>query len=878
MKFRHSIVTRFALFFTGLIVFAIILTGYLVFRKASAVITEYSKERIMHTSELAEQSFYALLNEVSNDIAVISSSPTLQNYVLSASEKNTEDLEQFFKVTLENKASYFQIRLIGTENKGKEIIRFDKLNEKVSKSDNLQEKGDREYFKETIKIKKGELYFSEINLNEEYGIISKPYIPTLRAASPVFNKDSSLIGAVVINVNLNKFYSNLSQISGSESQIYLIDKNGQYLYSKNKSQQFGLQVNKDHNFFKNFNINETLLNSTKEGFIGLKTANESTYLSYIKPLSYFQGKQKIHLVSNIEENVLLKSARSVRASSIKILILVCLISVLFTWFVVDFFSKRINQITKAISNYNKGVSNDVDLPINRKDEIGTLARTFTKMKTTINQQVHDLNKALKDEKLAKKQKDEFLQNMSHEMRTPLNTILGLTQLLYKNSPPKTQLPIINSLERSANNLAGLVYDVLDHQKLSEGKVSIIYQPHNINTLLKDIYATYQYDAIQKGLLFSINIENYLQENVFLTDSLRFSQIVTNLVVNAIKYTQNGRIVLSARSTKIDGSLKLEIIIKDTGIGILPENLHKINDRFFREKDDISGRYGGYGLGLSIVKQLVILFKGTLKATSTKNKGSEFIVTLPLLPTNKQIDTITKLKDHPLPILSKRYTILHIEDDSLTLELVNYLIDFANIDLKQVRHIEEALEYIKSNNPDLIISDLMIGSNNLTSDFKEIHQYKKESCPLFVVSAMEPAVMKKISGIYLQKPFKANIFKDFIYKLLGKNEYENVDFSSVYKNYDHNSEKIFKVINILHDEFETYLKRIETAYKSKDQVEWEAILHKLIAHLNNLNLKLLSNLLPKEVKKLNSQDFNKIKQVILYYLCCFRVENKLNSKD
>ncbi|WP_373519286.1 hypothetical protein, partial [Pricia sp.] len=87
MKFRHSIVTRFALFFTGLIIFSVLLTGYLVFQKAAGVIVEYSQERIMHTSDLAEQSFYALLNEVSNDIGVIAASPTLRNYVNDPSQQ-----------------------------------------------------------------------------------------------------------------------------------------------------------------------------------------------------------------------------------------------------------------------------------------------------------------------------------------------------------------------------------------------------------------------------------------------------------------------------------------------------------------------------------------------------------------------------------------------------------------------------------------------------------------------------------------------------------------------------------------------------------------------------------------------------------------------
>ena len=135
-----------------------------MFQKASGVIVKYSQDRLIHTSEMAEQSFYALLNEVSNDIAVIAESPTLRNYINTPSEKTERDVDRLFRATLKNKTSYFQIRLIGVEDKGREVIRFDKSDTQVFKSDTLQQKGDLDYFKQTVQIGKGEFYFSKINL------------------------------------------------------------------------------------------------------------------------------------------------------------------------------------------------------------------------------------------------------------------------------------------------------------------------------------------------------------------------------------------------------------------------------------------------------------------------------------------------------------------------------------------------------------------------------------------------------------------------------------------------------------------------------------------------------------------------------------------
>src|SRR5690606_17740789 len=153
---------------------------------------------------------------------------------------------------------------------------------------------------------------------------------------------------------------------------------------------------------------------------------------------------QVYLITAIEENLLLKTAQQVRADSLQTLLWVCLFSLLLSYFFTLLFSRRINQITQAMVEYDEGNVDNIQVPEGRKDEIGVLARTFNRMRLKIDQHVNDLNISLKKEKEAKQQRDEFLQNMSHEMRTPLNSILGLTQLLHKNSPGSAQLPIINS--------------------------------------------------------------------------------------------------------------------------------------------------------------------------------------------------------------------------------------------------------------------------------------------------------------------------------------------------------------------------------------------------------------------------------------------------
>jgi signal transduction histidine kinase/DNA-binding NarL/FixJ family response regulator len=830
----------------------------------------------MHASELAEQSFYALLNEVTNDIAVITLSPTIQQHIFYPSKKTTEDIDQLFRIILENKETYFQIRLLDADEEGKEIIRFDKIDGQVLKSTNLQQKGDREYFKEANLAKKGEHYFSNINLNEEYGVISAPLTPTLRVASPIFDNENKKMGILIININLNPLYQNLDQIAGSDHQFYLVDEQGQYLYSHDRTQMFGQQTQKFQNFYTDFNIGKSSQKPPADGFQQITGRKDGSYLSFSKELPYFDGKRKIYLISNMEQNILLKNALAVRSESIQTLLWVCLFSILWSWFFTNLFSKKITKITKAISNYDQGIPDDHVLPTNRKDEIGILANTFSKMKVKIDQNVRQLNTALEKEKIARKQRDEFLQNMSHEMRTPLNAILGLTKLLYKNAP-EPQLPIINALERSSNSLAGLVYDVLDHQKLVEGKLQIQLEPTNIAELLKDIHATYLYEAVQKGLVFNLSMDEKLKAGLFQTDALRLTQIVTNLVVNAIKYTKEGNISLSATLNGPEHQM-LQITVGDTGVGVLPKNLNNINDRFFMEKNDLSGRYGSYGLGLSIVKQLTTLFGGTLKATSQKGKGSEFMISIPTISTSlKKLVKPVATSILPLPTLRGHYKILQIEDDASTSELLKHILNSDNITLHQTKSLDEALKSVIAGTPDLIISDLMLENEKINTTLHQWIKTKKIKCPLIIVSALDSMEAKISYNAYFQKPFQIDPFKDTVYKILGSHEFKAPDFSNIYHNYDHDALKINKVLKLLEKEFENYLKGINIIGRSNDQTQWESILHKLIAHINNLNLTDLKELLPDKIAIMNDDYLSKVNNVFAYYLCCIRAERHLNLK-
>ena len=178
---------------------------------------------------------------------------------------------------------------------------------------------------------------------------------------------------------------------------------------------------------------------------------------------------------------------------------------------------------------------------------------------------------------------------------------------------------------------------------------------------------------------------------------------------------------------------------------------------------------------------------------------------------------------------------------------------------------------------MIISDLMLENVKINSRLEHWIKAEKIICPLIIISALDATETNTPYSEYFQKPFQIDQLKDTVFKILGSNEFKAPDFSNIYNNYDHDIPKINKVLKILEKEFENYLKGINKIGQSKDQVKWEAIIHKLIAHINNHDLTDLKAVLPDKISDINTDHLNKINNVFTYYLCCIRAERHLNLK-
>ena len=244
--------------------------------------------------------------------------------------------------------------------------------------------------------------------------------------------------------------------------------------------------------------------------------------------------------------------------------------------------------------------------------------------TLFKQNEKELIKAKETAEDATKVKSNFLANMSHEIRTPMNGILGMLHVLSKTSLDDKQSEYISKIKTASNNLLNIINDILDFSKIEAGKLEIDRVDFDMNSVIQNVKDLVEFKAVEKGLEFDIP---FLDSNsIFYGDSLRLSQILINLTNNAIKFTHKGEVRIEIEHIKDE---RLRFNVKDTGIGISPEQQEELFQSFKQADSTITRRYGGTGLGLSISKELIDLMDGKIWLKSEPGKGSEFIFELRL---------------------------------------------------------------------------------------------------------------------------------------------------------------------------------------------------------------------------------------------------------
>lgn len=306
---------------------------------------------------------------------------------------------------------------------------------------------------------------------------------------------------------------------------------------------------------------------------------------------------------------------------------------------------------------------------------------------------------------ASQAKAEFLSVMSHEIRTPMNAVIGMTHLLLDEAPLPYQLEYLQTLQFAGNNLVALLNDILDYSKISEGKMELESIPFDLRNLARGITQALAIRGTDKGIEVRLDYPEELP-NIYLGDPVRLGQVFTNLMGNAIKFTQQGSVCLKI-SQGTGKALRIDVI--DTGIGIPAEKQALIFEKFSQSSADINRKYGGTGLGLSITKRLLQLMGSQIQLTSQPGEGSQFYFELELPPGDQHFqETVYQGQASLSRLVNLRgIRILVAEDNKINQLITQKFLEKWGAKVSLADDGLEALEQLKRQAFDLILMDIQM---------------------------------------------------------------------------------------------------------------------------------------------------------------------------
>ncbi|MDO9253925.1 MAG: PAS domain S-box protein [Bacteroidales bacterium] len=510
-----------------------------------------------------------------------------------------------------------------------------------------------------------------------------------------------------------------------------------------------------------------------------------------------------------------------------------------------------------------------------------------------------LQQAVAAAEAANEAKSKFLAIMSHEIRNPLNAVVGMTRMLNDAGITGPNSKLIENIKTSSDHLLMIINDVLDFSKIESGEMLLEETSFNIQDVIGRVFNSNVFIAKEKNIELKYTIDSRIN-NCHKGDPLRLQQVLSNLVSNAIKFTNEGEIEIRCAFEMEHGqysSVRFEVL--DTGIGISAENQEKVFESFKQENNTISRTHGGSGLGLAISKQIVELMGGKLKLESTKNIGSKFYFSIDLKIDESQfvqnIETGTDAEGSSL----KGYSVLLVEDNKLNQILAVAILEKWGAQVKVVNNGQQAVDISETETFDIILMDIQMPVMDGMTASKIIREKLRISTPILALSAnvikgiVERCEEAGMQG-YISKPFDADdLLKKILVHVSKSKNHTEASFSIEEKIVVSDVSRLMKMIgsdqiqlNIMLDKFleitPSYLEELNKGDSANDLKAIATSAHKIKSSIDLVSAPVMRDLILKinQVSK-NGGEITEVKLLIrqfnaYYKLLEFQLREEINS--